>query len=267
MKILYPTIRSLCNMIREMDRKNLELKRITKTSSLLILSGLSPNSIPHRIINKVVTTQNEDGGWISIVDTMWNIFFLSLINDNKFSQNIQSGKIYLLKNRNKDGLWGRSIRDMSRIPVTAILLYLFPELNINNEINKLEKLWISELNSIVYKAGYTLMAFKKLNYNPKIIDLINITIEWLIKNQRDDGGFAPWLNHPIESDVFCTSIATLGLLQFFDNNLVPITVLQKAYQWLIENRLKSGIWKYHEIDDGASWGLITLAELNKAGIY
>ena len=35
------------------------------------------------------------------------------------------------------------------------------------------------------------------------------------------------------------------------------------FDWIINNRLKSGIWKYHEIEDGASWGLFALSELKK----
>ncbi len=263
---LFPTIRSLSNMISEMNRKNLEIKRITKTSSLLILSGLSPNSISQYIIQRVLSEQYDDGGWISIVDTMWNTKFLSLINSRKYHNQIENGKKYLMQNKNKDGLWGRSKRDMSRIPVTGIMLYLFPELICNNELTKLEKLWESELNSIVYKAGYTLMAFKANNYVPKNTDLINITSDWLSNNQREDGGFAPWYDHPIDSDVFCTSIATLGLLQYADKNFVSMDVLKKSYYWLINNRLDTGIWKYHEIEDGASWGLYTLTLLNKLGV-
>ena len=265
--MLYPTIRSLSNMICEMNHKQLEIKRITKTASLLILSGVTPNSIPQNIIQRVLKEQHAEGGWISIVDTMWNAYFLELIDNKKYFKFINNAKKFLINNKNRDGLWGRSKRDISRIPVTGIMLYLFPDLNSNNEIYKLEKLWESEINSLVYKAGYTLMAFKVNNYIPTNKNIIEITCEWLMDNQRNDGGFAPWLNHPIDSDVFCTSIATLGLLQYHNENFVSKEILKKSYSWLLKNRLKSGVWKYHEIEDGASWGVFTLSQLNKIGIF
>ena len=39
-------ILSLLNMTKEMFRKNIEIRRITKTSAMLIMSGLSPQDIP-----------------------------------------------------------------------------------------------------------------------------------------------------------------------------------------------------------------------------
>jgi len=258
---LFPTIRSLSNMISEMNSKKLEIKRITKTSSLLLLSGLTPNSIPDEIVHRVLSEQQKDGGWVSVVDTMWNSFFLSLFNREKYYTEISNGKTFLFNNKNKFGLWGRSKRDMSRIPVSGILLYLFPDLNTDGEIFKLEKLWESEINSLVYKAGYSLMALKKNDYTPDDNKLIRITCEWLVQSQRKDGGFAPWFDHPVDSDIFCTSVAVLGLLQYPE--YVNTNVYQDSFDWIINNRLKSGIWKYHEIEDGASWGLFALSELKK----
>jgi len=251
-------------MLLEMDKKEIEIKRITKTASLLISSGLSPNSISDKIIKKVINQQETDGGWVSVADTIWNTFFLSLINKEKYCDTINNGKNYLINQKNKYGLWGRSKRDMSRIPISGILLYLFPDIAKKKELKQLEALWDSEINSIVYKAGYTLMAFKKNEYFPQRREIIKKTCRWLAENQRNDGGFAPWREHPVDSDVFCTSISILGLLQYPE--LVPEYTFQKTYSWLINNRLKSGIWKYHEIEDGSSWGLYALTELGKKGL-
>jgi hypothetical protein len=261
MSSLLPTVRSLSNMMIEMDKKGIEIKRITKTASLLILSGLSTNSIPNRIVKRVSSLQEKDGGWISVVDTIWNTIFLTLVDKDKYLENINLAKKYLLCKKNKHGLWGRSQRDMSRIPVSGILLFLFPELAKKNELKSLEDLWSSEINSIVYKAGYTLMAFKNNEYSPRRKEIIETTCRWLVDSQRCDGGFGPWKDHPVDSDVFCTSISVLGLLQY--PYFVPDDTLKKAKSWLLKNRLHSGIWKYHEIEDGASWGLFALASLNR----
>lgn len=40
---------SLLNMCNEMFRKNIEIRRITKTCALLLMSGLSPHDIPQKL--------------------------------------------------------------------------------------------------------------------------------------------------------------------------------------------------------------------------
>ena len=167
---------------------------------------------------------------------------------------------YIQSQKNEHGLWGRSQRDISRIPVSGILFYLFPESAQTGELELLEELWISEKNSLTYKAAYSLMAFNTAGYRPKRqASLIEETVSWLASNQKDDGGFSPWKDHPVDADVFCTSIAVLGLLQY--HRLVERVVFERALSWLAGNRLKTGIWKYHEIEDGASWGLFALTQL------
>ncbi|MGE5342303.1 MAG: prenyltransferase/squalene oxidase repeat-containing protein [Candidatus Omnitrophota bacterium] len=261
---LLSTTRSLSNMIREMNRKNLDLHRITKTASLMIMSGTSPNSIPTPIIERCINEQRNDGGWVSVVDTLWNACFLNLVKPHGYDQHIERAFHFLRDQSNENGLWGRSRRDMSRIPVTGILFYLFPQFADEEKCFLLEQLWTSEANSLTYKAAYTLMACNAAHYLPRDQRLIPNTVEWLITNQRPDGGFAPWKEHPVSSDVFCTAVATIGLLQYHSS--VPPDVFQKSYAWLINHRLPNGIWPYHEIEDGASWGLYALSLLTKPGI-
>ncbi len=264
LKYLIKTAASLQNMIIEMNEKEIELKRISKTSSLLMLSGISKNSIPTNIIERCLDNQNSDGGWISIVDTMWNTFFLKSVDENTFERNINMGIEFLKIQRNSEGLWGRSYRDIYRIPVTGVLFYLLPELADQHSLYLLEQLCQKEKNTLTYKAAYTLLAFNKNDYYPDDINLITDLVEWLISNQRNDGGFAPWLEHPIESDIYCTSLAVLGLLQY--SELVPERVLARAFEWIISNQLNNGIWKYHEIEDGASWGMYAMSEVMRSGI-
>jgi len=252
---------SLRSMLKEMLTKDLELRRITKTASLLLMSGLSPKSIPKNIINRCKNEQHNDGGWVATTDTIWNIVFLSLYDNDAYQQIIDNGINYLEANTNSNGLWGRSPRDMSRIPVSGLLLAMIPRLQKRCYLQKLETLWKSEIYSLTYKAGYTLMAFSSSGYVPQDNKIIRNTVSWLVHNQRQDGGFAPWKEHPVASDVFCTSIAILGLLKYAD--MVPIDVFRKAFKWLEDNQLKNGIWPFHEIEDGASWGLYALKGLNE----
>jgi len=254
-------IASLRAMLKEMLAKDLELRRITKTASLLLMSGISPSNIPQKIIDRCKNEQNSDGGWVAITDTIWNIVFLSLYNKDMHQHIIDNGIKYLQANTNKGGLWGRSSRDMSRITVSGLLLAMIPQLQKQCYLQKIEELWKSEINSITYKAAYTLMAFASSKYIPHDTTIISDTISWLSMNQRQDGSFAPWKEHPVASDVYCTSIAILGLLQYKD--MVSIDLFKKTLKWLEDNQLKNGIWAFHEIEDGASWGLYALTMLNK----
>lgn len=251
-------------MLTEMNRKNIELVRITKTASLLMQSGVSINSIPSIIVERCLQEQNTDGGWVGVLDTMWNVFFLKKINESQFHNQIKAGEKFLLDQKNKDGLWGRSKRDISRIPVTGLMLYLLPELGQKDILKNIEILWCTEKNSLTYKAAYILMVFRKTGHNPDNDALIPETVAWLAANQKEDGGFSPWKEHPVISDVFCTAIATLGLLQY--REIVDPTIFEGAFQWLIKNQMNNGIWRFHEIEDGASWGLLTMTELLKNGV-
>lgn len=264
LKYVLKTASCLKNMIIEMNAKNIELKRITKTAALLLLSGISKNSIPQMVVDRCLNEQKQDGGWVSIVDTMWNVFFLKKLNEGKYTANINRGLDFIQSQVNEEGLWGRSRRDISRIPVSGILLYLLPELSDHKRLQLLEQLWQSEKNSLTYKAAYTLMAFKRNAYTPKDETLIYETVQWLIQNQKEDGGYSPWKKHPVDSDVYCTGVASIGLIQY--PYIVDPQVFKGTFDWLIKNQLNSGIWKYHEIEDGASWGLFSLVEILKSGV-
>lgn len=77
------TTMALHTMIREMYRKNIELPRIIKCSTQLLLTGISPNSIPHEILLRLLDSQYSDGGFVSNVDTIWSIKFLSYYSEGK----------------------------------------------------------------------------------------------------------------------------------------------------------------------------------------
>lgn len=251
---------SLLNMCNEMFRKNIEIRRITKTCALLLLSGLSPHDIPKKIVDKCLSSQRNDGGFIGNTDTIWNIKFLEFYPQFNKERN-RAIEWLTTDNGNEEG-FGRSKRDMHRIPVTGLALYLLPEVSTEQNLEWLEDTWNSELNSLTYKAAYTILAFNGNNYTPKSSNkLISDTAIWLSKQQEKSGGFAPWINHPVGENVYCTSIAIIALISMQDDCFrEPI---QHAYNYLCRTQLKSGIWAYHEIEDGASWGLYALSQAKK----
>ena len=250
---------SLHNMIREMQRKNIELSRIVKCSTLLIMSGATPNSIPRSVLNGLINSQNADGGFVSNTDTIWNIKFLEYYPELSIER---KQAVEWLRNQQKDGCLGRSIRDMTRIPVTGLAYYLLPELCVeNNNLYCLESLWKSEMYSLTYKASYTLMAFKRNNYVPNDKALISESMKWLECQQEIDGGFAPWKGHPVGTNIYCTAVSCLGLLSYPE--YCSSTTIDRAYDFMANTQLKNGLWAYHELEDGAAWGLRAMVEIEK----
>lgn len=254
-------VASLRNMLSQMNEKRLEIGRLTKTATILMLAGTSKNSLPVAIVNRCIKEQNDDGGWKGIVDTMWNTRYLMDMDANKYQRQVSAGLKYLSENTTDGCLWGRSCRDMNRIPVSGMLLFLLPMLANSYRMAALEELWISEKDSLTYKAAYVLMAFSKNNYVPSCSSIINETIKWLIENQRCDGSFAPWKSHPVQSDVFCTGVSLVGLLQYKCD--VSSMVYKNGLRWLQENQLPSGLWPFHEIEDGSAWGLWAMTGIDR----
>lgn len=249
---------SLNSLLRQLLKNDIELPRISRTACLLVLGGASANSIPRTILDKIISEQNSDGGWVGPDDTMWNLLFLKLIGMMD-SQMYSSGVEFLRNNIQQASGWGRSIRDIPRIPVTGRVLFFLPELNDSSTLQKLLGLWEKERNSLTYKAASVLMACKRGGMscaNP----LVEEALRWLERQQNDDGGFGPWRNHPVGSDVYCTALALLGMVQYSPEN----PVVDKAISWIAETQLEIGLWGYHQIEDGASWGWYSLNAIQSA---
>lgn len=251
---------SLLNMCNEMFRKNIEIRRITKTCALLLLSGLSSRDIPRKIVDKCLASQQDDGGFIGNTDTLWNIKFLEFYPQYEEERN--RAIAWLLSDNGDEEGFGRSKRDMHRIPITGLALYLLPEIATEGNLGWLENIWSLELNSLTYKAAYTILAFNKNKYKPKKnYNLVDETASWLSGQQEISGGFAPWLNHPVGENVYCTAVALLALISMQDDSYRE--TIERAYNYLCTTQLKSGIWAYHEIEDGTSWGLYALSQAER----
>jgi hypothetical protein len=247
---------SLLNMTREMFRKNIEIGRITKTCALLLMSGLSRHDINPLILERCLHTQHADGGFVGNTDTLWNIKLLEYFPE--FRTERAAAIQWLTADNGVEAGFGRSKRDMHRIPVTGLVLYILPELADGRTLDWLEATWLSELNSLTYKAAFTLLAFSCAAHSPRQLFLLEDTTNWLLSQQQDSGGFAPWINHPVGENVYCTAVAMLGLMSI--KNKACQAAVAHRYKYLCETQLKSGIWPFHEIEEGAAWGLLALAQ-------
>jgi hypothetical protein len=247
---------SLLNMTREMYRKNIEISRISKTCAILLMSGLSKHDIHSGILERCLRSQREDGGFIANTDTIWNIKLLEFFPE--FCDRRISAIEWLVTGNGLEKGFGRSKRDMHRIPVTGLALYLLPEIANDKELEWLERAWLSEQNSLTYKAAYTLLAFQECSYCSSRTHLMQDTVDWLLSQQQPSGGFAPWRDHPVGENVYCTAVAMLALLRVGSNSCQE--AVKRARDYLHKTQLESGIWPYHEIEDGASWGLLALSQ-------
>jgi len=249
---------SLCQILKNFLLKEIELTRICRVAVLLRESGINPNAtLYRRLTRKCINLERSDGGWTDVVETLWCTALLNTFDE--FSDRVQSGLKWLRDQRHKDGGWGKSIRDVGRVPVTGLLLYLLPQLSSNEHLKWLENRWCQEWKvepTLTYKAALTLMAFQHNNYHPENEELIVNTVHWLSGQQNDDGGWGPWKGHPVGSDPWCTGIAMMGLLRYPDK--VAKDLLSKGLNWLKEKQLPNGLWPYHYIEEGSSWALYAL---------
>lgn len=266
----YPDIAKACATLIRSAVDHIETTRRLRVLACL----LSCSSITSRTLN---TSDNcwgrySDGGWSDVEESMWAITSLDLLNG--WSNNPPTWRnesvAWLNSQKSQEGAWGRSTRDMARIPVTGMLLSLLPEFADVRSLDWLENAWRYDLEApvnLTYKGALFLSAFAKAKSYPKNINLITKTIDYLANEQNSDGGFSPWKSHPIGSEPWSTGIVLIGLTSFPE--LTPRDTLERALQWLALNQLPNGLWPCHYIEEGSAycyWGAVeALKVLKRAG--
>lgn len=240
--------------------KKIELERIARVAVLLTKSGVNQNnSVFHQITERCVEEKKDDGGWIGVEDSIWCVAFLKGFEE--YSQAYTSGSEWLKGQMLGEGSWGKTKRDIGRIPITGILLYLLPELSTTDSLKWLESEWKREygLNpKLTYKSAFALVASKKNNYQFSDSRLFNGTLDWLISQQNEDYGWGYCQGHPVGSTSFCTGVAMTGLLQYPDR--IDPNVITNGLKWIERNQLEEGLWPDHYIEEGSAWALYALVE-------
>lgn len=246
----------LTEFIKQAIAKELEIVRVARTGYAIVnTSAIHHFGTIEETITYAIRTQKKDGGWIDPEETAWAAGLISQVkggDDFGVSVAIQ----WLNSNRLTGGGWGKHSRDRARIPTTALVLNLLPEAGSDEDYMWVAQEWAKDLLGSVqlsYKAGFYLLVADHRSIQGDS-GLVDRTIKHLINDQNDDGGFAPWKNHPIGSDPWSTGVVLWGLSKWIDR--IDTVVIEKALQWLEVTQLPSGYWPYHYLDEGSSYALI-----------
>lgn len=203
-----------------------------------------------------------DGGWADVEETTWAVAFHDAFSKWVSSTpSLRSESInWLVKERTAEGAWGRSSRERPRVPVTAWVFTLLPELADENSIRWLESEWRKDLSAevkLTYKGALTLKAFASADCKYKDLDLLSATVKYLLDEQNEDGGFGPWKRHPVGSEPWSTGIALIGLTAWPE--LLQTEAVERALAWLERVQLPNGLWPCHYIEEGSAycyWGAV-----------
>lgn len=251
---------ALSSNVKQSLEKEIEAERIVRVAFLLIKSGaVKQGTVFQDVVEFCVSKQKADGGWIGVEDSVWSVAFLKEYKE--CSQEYANGLEWLKKQQLGSGGWGKTSRDLPRIPITGILLFLLPELSNIKSLGWLESEWRGDFASnpkLTYKGAFCLMALKSCNFRFIDVALFDNTLRWLMSQQNEDGGWGPWKGHPVGSTPFCTGVALTGLLQYpkkIDQKVIAI-----GLEWIEKHQLKNGLWPDHYIEEGSIWSLYALTE-------
>lgn len=252
---------ALCTFLDDAVARALEPIRSARGGWALTATGCESESrIFFRLVDQLLEKQKSDGGWSDPEETAWAIGLIRFTKGRNGTE-ISSATRWLESVRAEGGGWRHHPRDHVRIPTTALISVLVPEVLKETDLDWVTTEWQRDFESPVrlsYKAGFFLLAMAQGPAN----DLVVRTISHLAQDQNDDGGFGPWKGHPIGSDPWSTGVVLWGLSKWIDH--VDTMVIEKALDWLRKTQLPSGYWPYHYLDDGTSLALIGAVSALKA---
>lgn len=260
-EILTRAVVALSSFLNSSIGPNIETLRLIRVLGVLTSCGCyTRNSLfGGALLDHVIQQQQSDGGWTDPEETTWAIKLIKPIRGIE-NHSIPSAFQWLHSVQHPGGGWGRHLRDRPRIPITGLLLHLLPELSDQKAVNWLKKEWRKDFKGatkLTYKGAFFLLGLSASRVSVDDCSLIKDTHFFLHDEQNEDGGFGPWKDHPIGSDPWSTGIVLLGLLSYPE--LVKREIIEKAVDWLAENRLPNGLWPYHYIEEGSAyayWGLV-----------
>ncbi len=243
-------------------QQNLESLRLARVSQVLMTSGCSARGSYYwdSLAEHIAKTQHADGGWADVEETLWSLGYLSFFGD-RYCRELARGNAWVISARLPCGAWGKSSRDQPRIPITCLVSILLPSLVGRETLFWVSEQWGVDLASptpLTYKGAFYLLSTSHCQAysNEKLVE---DTIEFIEREQNEDGGFGPWREHPIGSCPWITGVVLWGLSK------APLKVsndtLIRATSWLESTQLSNGLWPYHYLDDATAMALIGLSSV------
>jgi hypothetical protein len=241
-------------------QQELEPVRLARVGYALLVSGCSiKGDFPGQLLGSyLVATQRHDGGWTDVEETAWCLAYLSAFRD-RYKTQIANGVQWLGSVRLPCGAWGKSNRDQPRIPVTVLASSLLPDVVDGRALTWVSEQWEADLGSptpLTYKGALHLLSTSHCQAQASG-KLVERTIAYLEQQQNEDGGFGPWMGHPVGSCPWTTGVVLWGLSKV--GSRVSSSTLSRAISWLESKQLPNGLWPYHYLDDATAMVLIGLS--------
>jgi hypothetical protein len=248
---------SLNGIVHDFLIRSLPLRRILLVAAILKQSNIKISN-DEKLIDRILSEQKEDGGWVDCEDTAWALSYLS--GHKNTEQAYINGLKWLENEKAGQNAWGFCARDNPCIPITGQILYFLPiPTSLLKAVHWLEHQWQIDFNAPVnlnYKGAWYLLAYYRHHKLAKLtVSLYNETIDYLIREQRDSGSWGPWRDHPAPEDCFITGIcmAALGLSYSISGNRKIIPCLRKSFQWIKTVQMANGLFPTHYIEEGSAW--------------
>lgn len=249
--VLRPTADALTDTLDDFITRQLPHRRIARLAGLLRLAGVPlGRALSDRISDCLVDARLEDGSWVDCEDTAWCAFVLEACSTTSRAS-AQQPDAWLTSERSGPA-WGYCRRDSPCIPITATVRLLRPALGDGESATWLRDTWRRDLAGAVqlsYKGAWYLVARAD-----EAVDepLTRRTVAHLLADQRADGSWGPWRDHPAPTDCFATGIAMWALAR--SSNETPVrSALSRAAAWCEDNRLDGGLFATHYIEEGSAW--------------
>lgn len=252
--VLQPSAIALREILAAYVVRQLPHRRVARLAGLLLLAGAGiEESLYAKVRDYLLSCQHPDGGWVDCEDTAWCTYVLAY--NSLTISDPTSPEVIWLEGERVSGAWGYCQRDRPCIPITGTIRFLLPSLRDDQSASWLRKAWAADLDQscrLSYKAAWFLLAQDK---DPIDCDLDKQTVEHLLRDQRDDGGWGPWRDHPAPTDCFSTGIAMRALSIRAQDNAIK-TSMTAAIEWCSRNRLPTGLFPTHFIEEGSAWLLV-----------
>jgi len=253
-EVLRPTAVALRGILDDFLERRLPHRRVARLAGLLLHDGVAPDARQSTwVVRQLLDLQQPDGGWVDCEDTAWCAYVLRELAPAD-TRAYEHASEWLAAER-AGGAWGYCHRDEPCIPITATVRLLLSSLRDEPSAAWLRDTWAADLEGpfqLSYKAAWYLLARGEEAADR---DLAERTVAHLVSDQREDGGWGPWRDHPAPTDCFSTGIAMWALADRGPGDSVT-TTLDRAVEWCARSRLETGLFPTHFIEEGSAWLLL-----------